>query len=120
MIDLPPPGTMAETRGAETRGRLAGPLTPTLAGVAPASPRSVTLTAALGDTLIQLGLTPVTAVVPALATALDVSTADGAWLLTSFILALAGSLLVAGRLGDLLGHRRLFALGALLYAAAAA
>jgi MFS family permease len=120
MIDLPPPGTIAETQGAETRERLVAPATPALAAAAPASPRSVTLTAALGDTLIQLGLTPVTAVVPALATALDVSTADGAWLLTSFILALAGSLLVAGRLGDLLGHRRLFALGALLYAAAAA
>jgi MFS family permease len=114
MIEPPPTGPSAEALARSSVPSAADLLAPTRA-----STRSVTLTAALGDTLIQLGLTPVIAVVPALATALDVSTADGAWLLTSFILALAGSLLVAGRLGDLLGHGRLFGLGALVYAAAA-
>lgn len=90
-----------------------------LADAGSGDPRATIATVGLGDVLIQLGLTPVTAVVPALAAALHVGAADGAWLLTSFILALAGTLLVAGRLGDLLGHARLFALGALVYAAAA-
>ena len=78
------------------------------------------VTVATGEVLVQLALTPVTAVVPGLSAALGVEAVDGAWVLTVFILALAGSLLVAGRLGDLLGHRRVFAAGALVYAVSAA
>jgi len=90
---------------------------------APARPtdwRGTLVTVAMGETLVQLGLAPITAVLPGLAEALGVSAADGAWLLTVYILALAGTLLVAGRLGDLLGHRRIFGLGALVYAGATA
>ena len=76
------------------------------------------LTVSLGELLIQLGLTPVTAVLPSLSAAVGVSASDGAWILTVFILALAGTLLVSGRLGDLLGHRRVFGIGALVYAVA--
>jgi MFS family permease len=78
------------------------------------------VTVATGEVLVQLALTPVTAVIPGLSVALGVDAVDGAWVLTVFILALAGSLLVAGRLGDLLGHRRVFAAGALVYAVSAA
>jgi MFS family permease len=77
--------------------------------------RRTVLTVAIGETLVQFGLSPVTAVMPSLAAAVGVDTADGAWILTVFILALAGSLLVFGRLGDLVGHHRIFGLGALLY-----
>src|SRR5215208_5518514 len=90
---------------------------------APARPtgwRGTLVTVAMGETLVQLGLAPITAVLPGLAEAVGVSAADGAWLLTVYILALAGTLLVAGRLGDLLGHRRIFGLGALVYAGATA
>ncbi len=80
--------------------------------------RGTVLTVAAGEMLVQFGLSPVTAVTPGLAAAVGVSAADGAWILTVFILALAGSLLVSGRLGDLVGHRRVFGLGALVYAAA--
>jgi MFS family permease len=83
-----------------------------------ASERATVATVALGEVLVQLGLSPVTAVVPALAAAVGVAPAQGAWVLTLFILALAGALLVSGRLGDLLGHRRVFAAGAIVYAAA--
>lgn len=81
--------------------------------------RGTLLTVGLGETLVQLALSPITAVVPALAAAQGLGATDGAWLLTVYILALAGTLLVAGSLGDLLGHRRLFGIGAGLYAAAA-
>ena len=75
-------------------------------------------TVALGEMLVQLALTPVTAALPALTAALGVSAGSGAWMLTAFLLPLAGCLLVAGRLGDLLGQRRVFLLGVVLFAVA--
>ena len=78
--------------------------------------RATVITVGIGETLIQLGLTPVVAVIPGLATALGVGAADAAWVLTVFILALAGTLLVCGRLGDLIGHRRMFGGGTIVYA----
>jgi len=78
--------------------------------------RSTVITVGIGETLIQFGLTPVVAVIPGLASALGVGGADAAWILTVFILALAGTLLVCGRLGDLIGHRRMFGFGTLVYA----
>lgn len=89
------------------------------AAAASADLRSIILTVSLGDLLVQLGLTPVMPVIPALAATLGVSATDGAWTVSVFVLALAGTLLVAGRLGDLIGHRRLFGLGALVYAGGA-
>jgi MFS family permease len=80
--------------------------------------RAVLPTVILGDVLVMLGLAPMTVILPGLIAALDVEPTTGAWLLTAFILALAGCLLVAGRLGDLVGHRRVFVTGALVYSAA--
>jgi MFS family permease len=79
--------------------------------------RGTIRTVAVGEVLVQLGLSPVTAVLPGLVAALAVDAAAGAWMLTGYVLALAGTLLVCGRLGDLLGHRRIFGVGALVYAA---
>jgi MFS family permease len=87
--------------------------------IPPANPRSVLVTVGIGEILIQLGLVPVIAVIPGLSAALGVAPAEGAWVLTVFILALAGSLLVCGRLGDLIGHRVVFGWGAWVYAAGA-
>src|SRR6266566_2437934 len=70
--------------------------------------RSTVITVGIGETLIQFGLTPVVAVIPGLGSALGVGAAEAAWILTVFILALAGTLLVCGRLGDLVGHRQMF------------
>jgi len=53
---------------------------------------------------------------PGLGSALGVGAAEAAWILTVFILALAGTLLVCGRLGDLVGHRQMFGAGTLVYA----
>src|SRR5207249_4674463 len=79
-------------------------------------PRSTVITVGIGETLVQFGLTPVVAVIPGLGSALGVGAADAAWILTVFILALAGTLLVCGRLGDLVGHRQMFGAGTLVYA----
>lgn len=84
---------------------------------AEASTRATVVTVALGEGLVQIGLTSVVAVLPALSAAVGAGPEEGAWILNVFILALAGALLVSGRLGDLLGHRRVFGAGAGLYAA---
>ena len=54
--------------------------------------RATILTVGLGEVLVRLGFVPVTAVVPALAMELGVSAADASWILTLFILTLAGAL----------------------------
>ncbi|MFN0073761.1 MAG: MFS transporter [Chloroflexota bacterium] len=87
--------------------------------VAP-SARQTVITVTLGETLIQLGLAPVTAVLPAVAAAVGVGPVDGAWIITAYILALAGTLLVSGRLGDLVGHATMFRAGAVMFAIATA
>jgi MFS family permease len=84
----------------------------------PSSARQTVITVTLGETLIQLGLAPVTAVLPSMAAAVGVSPVDGAWILTAYILALAGMLLVSGRLGDLVGHATMFRAGAVVFTAA--
>jgi MFS family permease len=88
-------------------------------GEAPAASsgvRGIVGTVILGEVMVQLGLAPITVALPGLSAAMGVDAPTGSWILTVFILALAGSLLVAGRLGDLLGHRVMFGGGAALYA----
>jgi MFS family permease len=84
------------------------------------STRQTVITVTLGETLIQLGLAPVTAVLPSVAAAVGVGPVEGAWILTAYILALAGMLLVSGRLGDLVGHATMFRAGAVVFTVATA
>ena len=51
---------------------------------------------------------------------LDASLSDGQWVLTANILPLAAFMVLGGRLGDLLGLRRVFLVGAIVFAAASA
>lgn len=101
-------------------GRLQGLIPARQQEAATSSPRGTIATVGLGEILIQLGLTPLTAVIPSVSAAVGVSALDGAWLITVYILALAGTLLVSGRLGDLLGHRKVFGVGALVFSGATA
>lgn len=116
---LPPPSMLNDVATTLPSSAAAAQALPAASAEAAtlAGARGTLLTITIGEALVQLGLSPVTAVLPGLAAAVGVSAADGAWLLTGFILALAGTLLVSGRLGDLLGHRRVFGVGALVYAA---
>src|SRR5690242_7376460 len=47
---------------------------------------------------------------------LDFSTAATPWIITGYTLAFGGLLLLGGRLGDILGRRRVFMAGVLLFA----
>ncbi|MET8567707.1 DHA2 family efflux MFS transporter permease subunit [Streptomyces sp. NPDC004783] len=68
--------------------------------------------------MVVLDATIVTIALPKLRTGLGFSPENLAWVLTSYSLAFGGLLLLGGRLGDLLGRRRVFALGAAVFAVA--
>lgn len=68
--------------------------------------------------MLQLDGTIVNVALPGLRTDLDLGVSEASWVVNGFFLAFAGLLLPAGRLGDLLGHRRLFLWGVGLVGAA--
>jgi MFS family permease len=54
---------------------------------------------------------PIAAILPTVASDLGISVSLTGWVMNAFFLALVGTVLVMGRLGDLFGHGRLFGLG---------
>ena len=63
---------------------------------------------ALGDLLIVLDISIVNVALPSIREDLGFSQASLAWVVNAYTLTFGGFLLLAGRLGDHLGHRRLF------------
>lgn len=79
---------------------------------APARPWALTLTAIVGaEFMLQLDGTIVNVALPTLQSDLGLSITGGSWVPNGFLLAFGGLLLLAGRLGDVLGHRRVFLAG---------
>jgi EmrB/QacA subfamily drug resistance transporter len=62
----------------------------------------------LGDLMIVLDTTIVNVALPSIRNDLGFSQTSLAWVVNAYMLTFGGFLLLAGRLGDLLGHRRLF------------
>src|SRR5262249_28222970 len=80
----------------------------------------------LGYLLVSWGLGPISSILPTLATDLNPRPAADAaaspqaltaagWVMNGYFLLLVSSVLIVGRLGDLLGHRRLFTLGIAIF-----
>jgi EmrB/QacA subfamily drug resistance transporter len=65
----------------------------------------------IGQLMIVLDATIVNVALPSIQADLHVSTSSLAWVVNIYLIALGGLLLLAGRLGDLLGRRRIFLLG---------
>ncbi|MFI0238694.1 MFS transporter [Streptomyces sp. NPDC016845] len=85
------------------------------------SHRRVTLAGSVvGAVLVALDGTVLTVARPALQRDLGASLAEAQWTSTGYLIAVASLLVLAGRLGDRYGHRRLFALGMLGFAATSA
>ncbi|MFD7324406.1 MFS transporter [Streptomyces sp. NPDC059875] len=83
--------------------------------------RQLTLACSVvGAAVVALDGTVLTLAQPALQHDLDASFAQVQWTSTGYLVAVASLLVFAGRLGDRYGHRRLFALGTLGFAAASA
>jgi MFS family permease len=69
----------------------------------------------LGDLMIVLDVTLVGVALPSIQEDLGFSDSSLAWVANAYLLTFGGFLLLAGRLGDLFGHRRLFLGGIMLF-----
>jgi len=72
----------------------------------------------LGSFMIVLDTTIVNVALPSIREDLGFSEASLAWVVNAYMLFFGGFLLLGGRLGDLYGHRRLFAIGIAVFTAA--
>jgi EmrB/QacA subfamily drug resistance transporter len=76
------------------------------------------LVIATAQLMIVLDATIVTVALPHIQTALRFSGSGLEWVVNAYTLTLGGLLLLGGRAGDLLGRRRMFVIGLLLFSAA--
>jgi EmrB/QacA subfamily drug resistance transporter len=68
--------------------------------------------------VVVLDITIVAIALPAIRRSLDVATADLQWVISAYTLAFAGFLVLAGRLADLHGRRRVFVAGLTVFSVA--
>src|SRR3954454_4195878 len=72
----------------------------------------------LGDLMIVLDVTIVGVALPSIRQDLGFTESSLAWVANAYLLTFGGFLLLAGRLGDLVGHRRLFVIGIAVFSLA--
>jgi EmrB/QacA subfamily drug resistance transporter len=82
--------------------------------------RRALLVLCLGFFMIVLDATVVNVALPAIQDDLGFAQADLAWVVNAYLVAFGGLLLLAGRLGDLIGRRTVFVAGLVLFTAASA
>ncbi|MCW2594374.1 MAG: hypothetical protein QOF92_4153 [Pseudonocardiales bacterium] len=80
-----------------------------------AHPALVLLVIAGAQMMVVLDSTIVNIALPSMGQYFDKSQTDMTWALNSYALAFGGLLLLGGRMGDILGRRRMFALGLTLF-----
>jgi EmrB/QacA subfamily drug resistance transporter len=85
-----------------------------------ANPWAVLLVVSLGFFMTLLDLTIVNIAIPDMITRLHASLDDILWVINAYALVLAVLVITAGRLGDLIGPRIMFALGIAVFTAASA
>ena len=74
----------------------------------------------LGDLMIVLDQSIVNVALPSIRTDLGFSQASLAWVVNAYLLTFGGFLLLSGRLGDLLGNKRVFSGGVVAFTVASA
>ncbi|MER7672066.1 MFS transporter [Kitasatospora sp. NPDC096128] len=95
------------------------PTAPDTAPAAPARSRALALAVlCAGMLMIILDGSIVTVALPAIQDDLHFSPADLTWTVNAYLIAFGGLLLLAGRLGDLIGRKRVFVAGLALFTAA--
>jgi EmrB/QacA subfamily drug resistance transporter len=72
----------------------------------------------VGDLMIVVDTTVVNVALPSIRASLGFSQTSLAWVVNAYMLTFGGFLLLAGRLGDLFGQRRLFLIGTTAFTAA--
>ena len=104
------------TRPDDPRPERNGPREPRLTGAA-----AVALTLIVScEFALQLDTTIMNVALPTIRRELGFRETDLAWVVNAFLLAFGGLLLLGGRAGDLLGHRRVFVTGTALFTLASA
>jgi EmrB/QacA subfamily drug resistance transporter len=73
---------------------------------------------AMTQFVIVLDASIVNVALPSIGRALDLSQDDLSWVVNAYVLTFGGFLLLGGRLADLLGRRRMFIIGLILFGAA--
>src|SRR3954469_19733864 len=73
-----------------------------------------------GVLMIVLDATIVNVALPTIQDSLDFSQSNLAWVVNAYMIPFGGLLLLAGRVGDLIGQRRIFLLGLAVFTAASA
>jgi EmrB/QacA subfamily drug resistance transporter len=71
-----------------------------------------------GMLMIVLDATIVNVALPSIQGDLDFSQSNLAWVVNAYLIAFGGLLLLAGRIGDLIGHRRIFLIGLAVFTGA--
>jgi EmrB/QacA subfamily drug resistance transporter len=84
------------------------------------SPRVVLISMTVANAMILVDQTAVPLALPAIMKQFGVGTDVAEWVLNASLLALSGLLILGGKLGDLLGRRRVFLLGTVLFTAGSA
>ena len=72
----------------------------------------------VGVLMIVLDVTVVNVALPSIQDSLHFGTASLAWVVNAYLIAFGGLLMLAGRLGDLVGRRRVFLVGLTVFTAA--
>lgn len=94
--------------------------TVSLAPTAPAPVAGVLASLALATVLPSLAVSSANVALPTLASTFGAGIADVQWVVLAYLLATTTLVVAAGRLGDLIGRRRLLLAGLLLFTAASA
>src|SRR5213080_3075716 len=74
----------------------------------------------VGMLMIVLDGTVVNVALPSIQSDLGFSQAGLAWVVNAYLIAFGGLLLLAGRFGDILGHKRIFMYGLVVFTASSA
>src|SRR5438128_6499074 len=72
----------------------------------------------IGFLMIVVDMTIVNVALPSMRRDLGFSQADLAWVVNAYLIAFGGFLLLAGRLGDLIGRKRIFLIDLAVFTAA--
>ncbi|MGE3286002.1 MAG: MFS transporter [Pseudonocardia sp.] len=86
----------------------------------PATARVVLVAMTLANSMLLVDQTAVPLALPAIMQEFDIRSQPAQWVLNATLLPLAALLVFGGRLGDLLGRRRVFVIGSALFAGASA
>ncbi|GAA1527054.1 MFS transporter [Actinomadura kijaniata] len=84
----------------------------------PSRPGPLLVALCLAQTMLVLDVVVVTVALPAMRAGLGMAEADQQWIVTAYGLAYGGFMIVAGRAGDLYGHRRVLVTGLVAFTAA--